>query len=272
MKNSKLIFCLTLMLLIISVGGVSAVDNSDVTTSDAVSSEDILNDKTVAVNEQSFENNVLTSSDSDNLTTQTWVIDNNNYANYFVNDDEDDNTGTIRDDAPIKDGDILKLSNLEGKVFNINKPLTIISNSSSDVLYNCMIKLYDGADNSIISGLNITVDTSDKNYIGADNLPLWPILAIQVSNITIKDNYIHNNATNSHALGLGDVFNSTIYNNTLISGSHPFYLLGCDNLISHNYINAGAIPGINGIPYVFYITRQLGHSMAIWYRNNQMEL
>ena len=104
-----------------------------------------------------------------------------------------------------------------------------------------MIKLYKGADNSIIYGLNITVDTDAKNYTGADNLPLWPILAIQVSNITIKDNYIRNNATNSHALGLGDVFHSTIYNNTLISGSHPFYLLGCDNLISHNYINAGTV-------------------------------
>ena len=72
-----------------------------------------------------------------------------------------------------------------------------------------MIKLYKGADNSIIYGLNITVDTDAKNYTGADNLPLWPILAIQVSNITIKDNYIRNNATNSHALGLGDVFHST---------------------------------------------------------------
>ena len=82
-------------------------------------------------------------------------------------------------------------------------------------------------------------------------------------------NYIRNNATNSHVLGLGDVFHSTIYNNTLISGSHPFYLLGCDNLISHNYINAGTVPGVNGIPYVFYITRILGHSMATWYRNPQ---
>lgn len=270
MKNSKLIYCLAFMLMLISIGGVSAIDDGDVAISDVGSSDDVLNDQTIAASEQSFENDALASGDRDN-TAQTWVIDNDNYANYFVadNESEDDIAGTIRDDAPIKDGDILKLSNLEGKVFNINKSLTITSNSSADVLHNCMIKLYKGADNSIIYGLNITVDTDAKNYTGADNLPLWPILAIQVSNITIKDNYIRNNATNSHALGLGDVFHSTIYNNTLISGSHPFYLLGCDNLISHNYINAGTVPGVNGIPYVFYITRILGHSMATWYRNPQ---
>ena len=97
---------------------------------------------------------MLASGDRDN-TAQTWVIDNDNYTNYFVtdNESEDDIAGTIRDDAPIKDGDILKLSNLEGKVFNINKSLTITSNSSADVLHNCMIKLYKGADNSIIYGV-----------------------------------------------------------------------------------------------------------------------
>lgn len=268
MDNSKVVLILAIMLMILCVGGVYATDDVNDVVSDIDSRDDF--NIQIAGGDQSFEKDVISVGDSDKSVAQTWIIDDDNYADYFVvNDtsDDGDRAGTIRDDAPIKDGDTLKLSNLEGKVFNINKCLTITSNSSDAVLHNCMIKLFKGADNSIIHGLNITVDTDDRNYIGANNLPLWPILAIQVSNITIKDNYVYNNATNAHALGLGDVFNSTIYNNTLISLSHPFYLLGSNNLISSNYIKAFTVPGVNGFPYVFYITRQIGHTMAMWYKN-----
>lgn len=273
MKNMKYVFILAVMLMIISVGGISASSDISDISSDNVASIAVDHAPVNAIDESSAiavsdAKSVSAYGDSDESVT--YEITDDNYADYFVTDDESeegDRNGTIRDDAPIKSGDTLKLTNLTGKVFNINKALTITSSSPDNVLTNCMIKLFAGADNSIVSGLNITVDNADKNYTGADNLPLWPIIAIQVSNVTIKNNYIYNNATNGHALGLGDVSDSVIDNNTLISASHPFYLLGNNNLISHNYINSKTVPGVGGFPYVFYITRVIGHSMATWYKN-----
>lgn len=263
MKNSKFMFILAIFMMIISIGAVAAEDvsdDSDIAVADVSMGVD---SSSVAVSDD------VSSYGEDEQTSSTWVITDENYADYFVTDDESeegDKNGTIREDSPIKAGDTIKLSNLEGKVFNINKQLTITADSGV-VLHNCMVKLFEGADNSIISGLNITVDTDAKNFTGAGNLPLWPILAIQVSNVTIKDNTIFNNASNAHALGLGDVFDSVICNNSLVSASHPFYVLGCNNLICHNYVNSAVVPGLGGIPYVLYITRQLGHTKAIWYKN-----
>ena len=63
MKNSKLIYCLAFMLMFISIGGVSAIDDGDVAISDVGSSDDVLNDQTIAASEQSFENDALASGD-----------------------------------------------------------------------------------------------------------------------------------------------------------------------------------------------------------------
>lgn len=250
-------------MMIISIGAVAAEDvsdDSDIAVADVSMGVD---SSSVAVSDD------VSSYGEDEQTSSTWVITDENYADYFVTDDESeegDKNGTIREDSPIKAGDTIKLSNLEGKVFNINKQLTITADSGV-VLHNCMVKLFEGADNSIISGLNITVDDNSTTYTGAGNLPLWPILAIQVSNVTIKDNIINNTATSGHALGLGDVFDSVIDNNSLVSTSHPFYILGCNNVISRNYVNSAVVPGLGGIPYVLYITRSIGHTKAIWYSN-----
>ena len=250
-------------MMIISIGAVAAEDvsdDSDIAVADVSMGVD---SSSVAVSDD------VSSYGEDEQTSSTWVITDENYADYFVTDDESeegDKNGTIREDSPIKAGDTIKLSNLEGKVFNINKQLTITADSGV-VLHNCMVKLFEGADNSIISGLNITVDDNSTTYTGAGNFPLWPILAIQVSNVTIKDNIINNTATSGHALGLGDVFGSVICNNSLVSASHPFYVLGCNNLICHNYVNSASVSGLGGYSYVLYITLSIGHSKAIWYRN-----
>ena len=95
-----------LILLILSIGAVSAQDDA------------------------AADDNIAIVQDEEVLSASEFVIDDTNYDNYF------DESGLILENSGISDGDTLKLGNISDKDFKINKQLTVTSNSSSDVLTN----------------------------------------------------------------------------------------------------------------------------------------
>ena len=139
-----------LILLILSIGAVSAQDDA------------------------AADDNVAVVQDEEVLSASEFVIDDSNYDTYF------DNSGLILENSNISDGDTIKLGNVSDKDFVIDKQLTITSNSSSDVLTNVSFYLLDGSDNSEICNLNIVGDGIEKTSISVQS----------AENVTIHDNVI----------------------------------------------------------------------------------
>ncbi len=141
---------LFLILLILSIGAVCAQE-------DAVSEDD-----------------VAIAQDNTVLSVSEYVIDDNNYNDYF------DNDGLILENSNISDGDTIKLGNVSNKDFIIEKSLTITSNSSSDILTNVSFYFFEGSDNSTISGLNFVNHDAEEHAI----------TVMEATNIEISDNVI----------------------------------------------------------------------------------
>ncbi|MBQ6344828.1 MAG: hypothetical protein IJH63_02780 [Methanobrevibacter sp.] len=141
---------LFLILLILSIGAVCAQE-------DAVSEDD-----------------VAIAQDNTVLSVSEYVIDDNNYNDYF------DNGGLILENSNISDGDTIKLGNVSNKDFIIEKSLTITSNSSSDILTNVSFYFFEGSDNSTISGLNFVNHDAEEHAI----------TVMEATNIEISDNVI----------------------------------------------------------------------------------
>ncbi|MDO5850702.1 MAG: right-handed parallel beta-helix repeat-containing protein, partial [Methanobacteriaceae archaeon] len=276
MKSSKLIFILTLMLMIISVGGVSAVDSVDITVSDAVSFDDGLDIQTVAVSDQSLGDNLITSGEG-NATPKTWEVDDNNYDTYFdLNDDY--YPGIIRADAPIKSGDTLKLGNLTSKILYIDRTLTITSMSEDSVMTNCMLQLVAGSDNSVVSGLHIYIDYAQIPDISTQ---LFCLAITDVDNITVKNNLFENGGKKtsgkggSYAMAIANVTNSLFTKNTIYSfivldngtkqGSDTAIQLthSSNNIISYNDIEA------NGANCIYFIQNSIS---GIWTKPTDVSL
>ena len=105
------------------------------------------------------------------------LIDDDSYATYF------DENGNIKDDAPITAGDVLLLGDLTNKKLVIDTGLTI-RGVPNKKLVNCTIKLIEGADGTIIDGLNMEF-TGDESSGG-----FGVIAAFEVSNIAITNNTV----------------------------------------------------------------------------------
>ena len=95
-----------ILLLVLSVGAVSAQEDTALDDTIAIEQEDAI------------------------LSASEFVIDDSNYDTYF-----NDTTGMILESSNISDGDTIKLGNVSDKDFVIDKILTITSDSG-DVLTN----------------------------------------------------------------------------------------------------------------------------------------
>ncbi len=131
-----------LVLLIISIGAVSAQEN---TTSDDVIG--IMQDDTI-------------------LSSSEYAIDDSNYDTYF-----NSTTGKLLENSNISDGDTLKLGNVSDKLFTIDKNLMITSNSTDSVAINTTFVI-ENATGSTISDLTIKNDDSASaiKVISSDNV------------------------------------------------------------------------------------------------------
>ena len=124
-----------LVLLIISIGAVSAQEN---TTSDDVIG--IMQDDTI-------------------LSSSEYAIDDSNYDTYF-----NSTTGKILENSNISDGDTIKIGNVSDKMFTIDKNLKITSNSTDSVAINTTF-VFDGVNGSSISDLTIKNDELSAIYV-----------------------------------------------------------------------------------------------------------
>lgn len=277
MKNSKLIFILTLMLMIISVSGVSATDNVDMVIDVGDSFNDGLNIQTIAVSDQSLESDIVTSGGGGNITPQTWEIDDSNYDTYF-NLNDDYYPGIIRE-GYIKSGDTLKLGNLTNKILYIDRTLTITSMTEDSVLNNSMVQLVAGSDNSVVSGLTVLIDNAQIPDISTQ---LYCFAVSDVNNISVKNNVFKNwgklwqSKGGSYAMAIANVSNSIFTKNTI----HSFNVIdengtkqgdktaiqithSSNNIISYNDIQA------NGANCIYFIQNSVP---GIWTKPNGVSL
>ena len=129
-----------LILLILSVGAVSA-------------QEDCASDDIIAIEQ-----------DDVILSASEFVIDDANYDDFFNSEN-----GAILDNSNISDGDIIKLGNISNKDFTIDKNLEITSNSLNDVLNNVSFTFMPGSDYSTIQNLNFESSDAQKSTISVIN-------------------------------------------------------------------------------------------------------
>ncbi len=242
--TKKINFILVLLLLLVSVGAVSAADDLN----DTIASDD------GAVLEEVASDDVLTSYSQDIVSTNSHTVNKSNYYNYF-----DAYTGELKDSSA-SEGDTI---NLEGDFSNLKfvfkKSINVVGKDNVR-LSNCMFTFSDGASGSSISKLNI-FNTKETTY---------GIFLNGVSNCIIQGCFINNTGASSYAVCIA---NSANYNNVtnnnlnaygityghgtrstpplLISGAHYNYiannLIGCDdaNAIYLSSYSGGPLKGGN---------------------------
>ncbi len=151
----------------------------------------------------------------------TFLITPETYFSFF------DETGNLK--VSIPEGSTFLLGDLVNKTLDINTPVVINALNKDSLLNNTVIKLEEGADGSVISGLNMEF-TGDENSGG-----FAVISAFEVSNIVIANNTI--NIPDSAGYG----YAMAIEVEGLVSG--------CDNvIISGNTIDfKGSTAGMYGI-------------------------
>ena len=189
----KINIFLVLLLLLISLGAVSAADDGNLT--DMVSSEAIHDTIEVSMDENIDYDDVLAVDDSSSkIAAASHTINKDNYNQYF-----NPKNGELVS-SNIKSGDTIKLDgSFSGTSFKFNKTVNIVGKSNNK-LSNVMITFLNGASGSSVCGLNIE-NTNAETY---------GIFLNTASNCVIKDCTIKNTGKSSYAIC---VANGANYNN-----------------------------------------------------------
>ncbi len=222
----KLNILVLLLIILLSIGVVSASDDVNATNDNANS--DILEISDV-------------SEDNAELTAASHTINQNDYSKYF------DSKGNLINNA-VNSGDTVYLNgSFSNSKFTFDKKVNIIGTSSND-MKNTMITLTSGASGSSIASLNIA-NTNDETY---------GIFLNSASYCTIKDCNIVNTGRSSYCIC---VANGANYNNvtdndlkaygiTYGHGSNsrstpPLILSGSHyNYVANNHVEADDANGI----------------------------
>ena len=176
----------------------------------------------------------------DNTINNAVFIDDQSYSTYFNED------GTIKDDAPINENDVLVLGELNNKKFVIDVPLTI--KGLGDKQVNTTISLVSGADGTTITGL-------DMDYVD-DGSVTFAVIAVNngVSNVVIADNTINAVTAASWNYDMGiSVYgapvgseNITISGNTITMSGNAGGLYGIDvQNYDPNWAKGNGTTGLN---------------------------
>ena len=233
----KINFILVLLLLLVSIGAVSATDDLN----DTIAGDD-------GVIEEVASSDVLTSVDEEVVASASHTITYSNYNSYF-------NSKGDLISSNVNDGDTIVIAdNFNDKKFNFGKSLNVMG-SGNIQLKNCMLTFSNGASGSVISNLKI-LNTKETTY---------GIFLNGVSNCIIRDCFINNTGASSYAVC---VANNANYNNVthnslhaygityghgtrsttplLLSGAHYNYI--ADNDISCDDANAIYLSSFSGGP------------------------
>ncbi|WP_405264429.1 right-handed parallel beta-helix repeat-containing protein [Methanobrevibacter sp.] len=225
----KINFLLVLLLLLVSIGAVSAADDLN----DTIASDD------GTVLEEVASEDVVASDMEDVVTSTSHVITTSNYGSYF-------NSKGEMVASNVNDGDTIQLSDdFSGKNFVFEKSLNVVGDGSHK-LRNCMLTFKGAASGSVISNLNI-FNTKDTTY---------GIFLNGVSNCVITNCFINNTGASSYAVCVANNANyNNITNNNLnaygITYGHgtrstpPVILSGAHyNYIAYNQISCDDANGI----------------------------
>lgn len=168
MKNFKLIFILVFILLIISIGCVSATDSGDITVSDvAYSFDDSLNTQTVAVSDYSLE--------SDDSTLVDDLDEDNVYADDIFNDSYSNSEDIVYDSSfsRFKDNSISSLGASKTSTKIVASDLTMSYYDGHKLI--ATIKTSDG---KAIKGLKVTFNVNGVTYNRTSNASGKVVLGI----------------------------------------------------------------------------------------------
>ena len=225
----KINFLLVLLLLLVSIGAVSADD--DLNDTIASDDEDVL---------EEVSSDVSTSNDIDDIysDSNSYTVDESNYNTYF------DSKGEAT--SSVKSGDTITIDGtFNNKNFTFKTPVNIIGSESNN-LKNCVFTFNSGASGSNISSLKIA-NTFDYYY---------GIFLNTASNCIIRDCFINNTGSSSYTIVLGNGANyNNVTNNNLneygITYGHgtrstsPLLIAGShNNYIADNFITCWDANGI----------------------------
>ena len=225
----KINIFLVLLLLLVSIGTVSAIDDGNMTD---LSSNDATLD-TIAV---SMDENISCISDdistadesSSQSSASTHTITDSNYDQYFSSKD-----GSLVSTI-VNSGDTIKLDgSFTGKSFVIDKTVNIVGTSSNN-MKNSMITLLKGASGGSISDLKITNTKSETYGIFLNSASNCIIQGCKITTtnaksaypICVANNANYNNVTNNDLKTSGESYGHGTRSTPpfLISGSHHNYI------------------------------------------------
>ena len=225
--SKKINICLVLLLLLVSIGAVSAVENLNETN--AVSNEAIYDAVEVSsdVNINHNSNDVLTVEDSQNqLESSSHTINDANYNQYF------DLKGNLVS-SKVNEGDTINLDgNFSSKNFIFNKKINVVGTSSNN-MKNSMISLLSGASGSSISHLNIANTKAETYGIFLNSASNCVIDGCTIKNtgrasyaICVANGANHNNVTGNDLKTYGITYGHGTRSTPtlLVSGSHYNYI------------------------------------------------
>ena len=190
----KIDIFLVLLLLLLSIGAVSASEDlNDTISSDNEAISDIAAyniDDSTSVNEDAADEEILTSTKH--------IVNSSTYSNYF-------NKGNFISSS-INAGDTLQIDgNFKDTNFTFRNPVKIVGTSTNN-MKNCVFSFYEGASGSTISNLKIT---NTKTYY-------YGIFLNGASNCTIQGCIINNTGSSSYTICVANNANyNTVSNNVL---------------------------------------------------------
>ena len=157
-----------------------------------------------------------------------------NYEDYF-----NPRTGEILEDAKILKGDTLKIGNISGRAFVIDRQLTLMPITPYDEISNGFIHLVKGSDGSTVTNLTINNTKGTLTIMGVTVGQLHGIWISNSNNNLISYNTIRiANAGGVYAMPMGWSSNNRIIYNDMKTYVTSNIIMGeCHyNLISHNRI------------------------------------
>lgn len=236
----KINILLVLLLLLVSVGAVSAADDLN----DTIASDDEAVDG-LAVSDEIVHDD---SNDKEVLTSASHTVNSSNYNKYF-------SSGGELVSKDVKSGDTINIEgNFTKKNFIFKIPVNIVGSQSNN-LKNCIFTLYADASGSTVSNLNIanTIDYTYGIFLnGASNCLITGCTIINTGassyTVCVGNNANHNNVTDNRltAYGLTYGHGTRSTSPVIISGAHYNYI--ANNMIECDDANAIYLSSYSGGP------------------------
>ena len=246
-------FLLFSLVLLISLGTISATDNSTVLQdnlaqeltqqqdSNYIETSTQLIDNNVQTSEKTIEKNKdITQNNVTKKTAVTITVTDDNYDEFFRHEE-----GKTYPESTemIRKGDILNLKgSFYNKQFMVDKNITFTSLNKDAKLYNCTVYIMgEGASGSTVSNLDIFNEgtlirgiqvknasnlTVKDNHVVTYGLRSYGFVADYMNDSTIESNYFERDGDDWRyiAFVIGKSHHNTIRNNSVITGANGIYL------------------------------------------------